>query len=1013
MVDGKCQCCPYGYHVDVDFMEYCDTMSNQSYLKQLKRVQREKRKLRKSMEVYLQEQQQENVTEYSVNPMESQTYYQEATTNKLLDEIDTSVDQTLSSIETMMTSSSQRYTDSGTATMTKPERKFNTFPKKVGREVAKELQSYNETFTATFKDRDRADSNSSLSSISTAASEKGFQGYSTTETTTTKMTSVTSEHLAETMATHLPVEDGAASHQSNLTTISKESLQAIRDAVAVSLQKMKDLEEQVKAIPVLQVRISVLKEEKRLLGLQMDAKKNINYVTRGVGDDTIFVEPPPSPETPPPVAPKPKVRMAAVGDHSVLEPYLLQPDLPSSYTVKDNSTHVYERQTLVIDRAQKQNALYTPGSQKPLTRSIGVGEGNVLDDTLHIHEKELRTVIIGQGTHAGKRNVGIECRVPTRDIGISYNFDMVEKPSTRTVGISTDTTALVTNVTFRSEEFTSALRNALSKSVRSVAIQVDSQKQFVNVGVQHSSSAWNIRTIAVGDCSIDVEVRNRVGRRSIGIEAFPDRMNHAMNTDYGWRLDAATNTFDQYTESSSTQTDQARTYAASTMTERVSKYHSSCQTDVQVFRATDQLKNSWTNTEKTLTYSTGMNTILRPTTDRGINTSNQKITRSASVNTTGPDVRNIGVSEDRVDLFVCDLEDKNSEEEYRMEEEAIETKTVYYSTTSDKEDSKIDKGYEIKREYATDSYATRSSQQETTEETDETVEQNEEIVEEKIWKTSGDGQFTVTTVTTRKVFGGDADGTYVTDTKTVTGGPEILGSDAEMIQREVARGRRSSAGGFELGSSSEGNYESRSSSGSFSMSSSTTEGLTAVERVLGTQNYRKVYEQSDSSRDNDINGSLALHGELDNLRGASSDSGMSSSQMSSSSEHSTSYTTIVREGSGSPQVSYQQYSYSSQDGTPRFFSSRSDNGIATGSSGSSASSSTSFMKSSSSRYTENESPLGTLKSIMKKSSSDPGSQKKGITFAESVVGGYVYMLNIHLILQYHILFMSIYCNSFV
>jgi len=33
IVDGKCNCCPYGYHVDVDFMSYCDTLSNQSYLK--------------------------------------------------------------------------------------------------------------------------------------------------------------------------------------------------------------------------------------------------------------------------------------------------------------------------------------------------------------------------------------------------------------------------------------------------------------------------------------------------------------------------------------------------------------------------------------------------------------------------------------------------------------------------------------------------------------------------------------------------------------------------------------------------------------------------------------------------------------------------------------------------------------------------------------------------------------------------------------------------------------------
>ena len=48
---------------------------------------------------------------------------------------------------------------------------------------------------------------------------------------------------------------------------------------------------------------------------------------------------------------------------------------------------------------------------RPLTRSIGVGEGNVHDTSLQIHEKELRTVIIGGNSGAlGKRNVGVEVR---------------------------------------------------------------------------------------------------------------------------------------------------------------------------------------------------------------------------------------------------------------------------------------------------------------------------------------------------------------------------------------------------------------------------------------------------------------------------------------------------------------------------------------------------------------------------------------------------------------------------
>ena len=47
------------------------------------------------------------------------------------------------------------------------------------------------------------------------------------------------------------------------------SLRNIREQMAKSLAKLKEYEKQVEAIPVLQVKLSVLKEEKRLLMLQL------------------------------------------------------------------------------------------------------------------------------------------------------------------------------------------------------------------------------------------------------------------------------------------------------------------------------------------------------------------------------------------------------------------------------------------------------------------------------------------------------------------------------------------------------------------------------------------------------------------------------------------------------------------------------------------------------------------------------------------------------------------------
>ena len=48
----NCHCCPYGYHIDLDFVRYCELLANaQPTEEQLQR--RHKRRSRKSMEFML------------------------------------------------------------------------------------------------------------------------------------------------------------------------------------------------------------------------------------------------------------------------------------------------------------------------------------------------------------------------------------------------------------------------------------------------------------------------------------------------------------------------------------------------------------------------------------------------------------------------------------------------------------------------------------------------------------------------------------------------------------------------------------------------------------------------------------------------------------------------------------------------------------------------------------------------------------------------------------------------
>nr|XP_034996641.1 KN motif and ankyrin repeat domain-containing protein 2 isoform X2 [Zootoca vivipara] len=54
-------------------------------------------------------------------------------------------------------------------------------------------------------------------------------------------------------------------------------LQHVREQMAVALKKLRQLEEQVKMIPVLQVKISVLQEEKRQLSVQLKSQKFLGH----------------------------------------------------------------------------------------------------------------------------------------------------------------------------------------------------------------------------------------------------------------------------------------------------------------------------------------------------------------------------------------------------------------------------------------------------------------------------------------------------------------------------------------------------------------------------------------------------------------------------------------------------------------------------------------------------------------------------------------------------------------
>ncbi|XP_069127337.1 KN motif and ankyrin repeat domain-containing protein 1-like isoform X2 [Argopecten irradians] len=1067
--NGQCTCCPYGYHIDLDFVNYCDSLNDPAYLKKLKRLQREKRKLRKSMEVFLQQQettdnqQTETVEQISLVPLNQQS----APANQVLDEIDSSVDATLASINTMMyTSAHGRLMSSeseGTSSSTSPQNteKFNTFPRNRGKNMQEEINQFNTSFEM---QRGRTDSQSSLSSISTIASERNFptqsvstynhtgannsygQSTVTTETSYSRFTHITSEQLAATMANHLPTpEDGAASSQSTTTSISKSSLHEVREVMAVSLQRMRELEEQLKAIPVLQVRISVLKEEKRLLMLQQKARESkMNMRSIGVGDSPVeeVIKPVPSPtvKTPPPVMPKPRLKSKAVGDNNVMVPYLIQPELPPSYTVRDNETFIQE--TYVLERERGNTAVYSPFSKvpKPLTRTIGIGDANVLDDGLKIHEKELRTVIIGEAKSVGKRHVGVDCRVSTRDVGVAIAIDE-EKPSTRTVGVNVDTGSLLTSLSFKADEMRSALREVLHKNVRSIGVNCDHRAHTMERGVQFSE--YSLRTIGVGDYDVDIELRAPVPTRTVGVEAQPHVINKAANTDYGWKLDASTNTMKLYTDNKSTMTDRARLGSAGTMTEADKMYSGGTQTDVMMFMRMDQLKNAGCNTKRKNTYSDGVQTDLREVvsedyelevisksrrpikTNSWTNTDAEPRKYSTSMNTEEPRkysksintdkvrTRDMGCSDDKLDSFVCTFNDEERMEETTEEivtwttEQEVKSdwsgqakgQTIerHWDASQDDSKSKISKAtveapessLVVVSQKATNLMAASpKDKDETTSETWEDeknirervtqvssdqhswkeVDRSQEVVEKKITSQGGD-TYTVTTIT-RKTLG-EPDGEMTSQggkVRSIKSGGNI------EVTKITSSGGGSGDDGFS-GSQRMVTTVTRSSTGGMGG------GMQMVEETMGKSvAASNLKAELDLLGKSDGSSSVMISSSSSGVSGMTSSSGQSGSDLSLSGQSTTSTSSDTNEDEEEVTESleirtyrtsefappgrsyYEQYVSSSEggEGGITIINTHTDDSVDGG--------------------------KKSLKSCMKKSRSD-SQIKRGITFAENVVGG--------------------------
>merc|ERR1719419_1880602 len=266
---------PFGYHLDLDFLRVCsDELVSGENLQKLKELKKARRKQRKTLEALMgikqeQKDREKNLRDnqtskrHTINLktpprtlqldqpdiINSSELVREALRESMLsfqETLDQYKEPNLSDFDLINTS---------TPNGGKKVNKFNTFPRN------QNLGSPDEMPTGKLS---RQLSNSSISSISTSSSALPYNTPLTPEA-----------YLASLPSSVIPKPDEMETNSigSISSEMSTNTLRNIREQMARSLVKLKEYEKQVEAIPMLQVKLSVLKEEKRLLMLKLKARE--------------------------------------------------------------------------------------------------------------------------------------------------------------------------------------------------------------------------------------------------------------------------------------------------------------------------------------------------------------------------------------------------------------------------------------------------------------------------------------------------------------------------------------------------------------------------------------------------------------------------------------------------------------------------------------------------------------------------------------------------------------------
>ncbi|XP_029835050.2 uncharacterized protein LOC8040981 isoform X1 [Ixodes scapularis] len=298
----RCNCCPYGYHIHLDFVQFCDALKAQAAkgnLDQLRQLCKERRRQRKSLQAYLGTLDKEAVKQGLYNGTEEHVGKAVVRPTAPPPDLLTSNDETLSEVfrnfEDVLKGHENGLGDGGT--YQRPT--FGDGPSRV--DLLRNAPKYADSPLVSSDAESRP--SSALRSHWPEADQKkaneildmvfGPSRSRSGSTSSISSQSTTSSHVLSDLRNGFP----PTKHPPGLATsptgpnslgVNRAALTNVRELMATSLKRIRQLEDEVKAIPLLQVKLSVLKEEKRLLMLQLKAKStHLSQRSVAVGDDRV------------------------------------------------------------------------------------------------------------------------------------------------------------------------------------------------------------------------------------------------------------------------------------------------------------------------------------------------------------------------------------------------------------------------------------------------------------------------------------------------------------------------------------------------------------------------------------------------------------------------------------------------------------------------------------------------------------------------------------------------------